>query len=110
MTTEKKDKGTQLEWIFANYLKIIEPNAHPTPGSKHGDVTSTIFFPEMKNWNKKNVIVAKNLWDKLLKQLPIDSQRVPILVQSNNQGDIFVSIRIDDFFRKFVYPIYQKEE
>jgi len=110
MTTEKKDIGTQLEWVVAKYLQPIEPFAIPSKNSERSDITSKLFRVECKRWSKKNVIIDKKIWDKILSQMTIEDTKIPILVQSNTSGDIFVSIRIDDFFRKFVYPAYLKED
>jgi hypothetical protein len=98
----RREKGKQLEYLVAQYLKDIENYVRPTKASgastELGDIKSSLFLIECKNWDTKNVIINKQIWDKLNREYPIDSARIPLLVQSNNAGDVFVSLKLADFF------------
>jgi hypothetical protein len=99
---DNKEKGQQLEWVVAEYIKPLDKYARPTRNSggstELGDVNNKYFMVECKNWDRKNVVLNHDIWQKLLRELPINSTRVPILVQKNSLGDTFVSLDIKDFF------------
>jgi hypothetical protein len=108
----KREKGKLLEHIITDYIQVIDKFARPTRNSggsiELGDVLNKYFLVEAKNWKKNNCIIDMKIWKKLIKQLPIDSDRTPILVQRNEEGIIFVSLTIDDFF-SIVYKAYKEE-
>ncbi|MFH0806066.1 MAG: hypothetical protein V1901_04275 [Patescibacteria group bacterium] len=108
----KREKGKKLEYIVADYLSLIDKYARPTKASgastESGDVINRHFLIECKNWNKKNIIIKSEIWNKLLSELPINTTRIPILIQKNNQDNIMVSLNIKDFF-EIVYKAYKGE-
>lgn len=109
----KKEKGKQLEYIVADYLKPLDKNSRPTRGSGNGteigDVINNICYVEAKNWNKSNLIIDMSIWQHLINQLPISTNKFPILVQKNNEDKIFISLDIKDFFN-ILYKAYKIEE
>jgi hypothetical protein len=98
----KRDIGNELENLVVSYLLPIDKKARRTKASggstEIGDVMSQYFFTECKKWDKENVIIDQKIWQHLLNQLPINSDKTPILVQSSNNRKIFVSLEIKDFF------------
>jgi hypothetical protein len=107
------EKGLQLACLIAEWLKPIDKRARPTKGSGNkgqvADVNNKYFIIEAKNWDVGNIIIDKGIWDKLLSEVPSSSQRLPMLVQQNAQGDIVVSMRIQDIF-SIIYQAYPKDE
>lgn len=107
-----REKGKQLEYRLAEVLKQIDPQTHITRASGGSvelfDVSNKYFAPECKNWNKKNCIIDHKIWKHLVTQLPVQSLRIPILVQENNEGKIFVSLLLEDF-GEIIKKAYKEE-
>ena len=94
----KREKGKKLEYIVADYLKEIDKYARPTKASggstEISDVLNRYFFVECKNRNRENLIIDRAVWNHLIEQLPVDTSKIPILVQRNNEGKIFLGLSI----------------
>jgi Holliday junction resolvase len=107
----RKEKGQELELIILDYLKVIDNYARLSRASGAsldiGDVVSKYFFIEAKNWNKRNIIVDQDIWEHLINQIPISSNKIPLLIQKNNEGKTFVSLDIKDFF-SIIYKAYKE--
>jgi hypothetical protein len=113
MSQTKREKGKELEYLVADYLKPIDKWARPSKASggstEIGDVYNDFFFVECKSWDKNNIIIDMDIWRHLKNQIPIVSKKLPMLIQKNNEGKTFVSMEINDFFR-IIYKGYQKDE
>jgi hypothetical protein len=105
------DKKNSLEMYIAEKLKEIDCYARPTKASgastEIGDIKNNYFFVEAK---QKHTIENFNFsrkkeWLKLLSQIPVDTQKIPILVRENKYGEKMVLIDLEDFFR-LIYKIY----
>lgn len=101
---DKRAKGRELELWIVEQLKSIDKYVRLSraSGASHdiGDVVSSLFFIEAKNWNKKNVNLSMKIWNHLLNQLPINTLKLPIFVYQNAEGKKFVIMNAEDFFRK----------
>ena len=100
----KRDKGKKLELWVLEQLKDTDPYARLSRASGAsndiGDVVSSTFFIECKNWNKKNINLSIKTWNHLINQLPINTSKIPIYVYKNNEGKRFVILSAEDFFEK----------
>ena len=59
---------------------------------------------------KANPIVSLITWEKLLKEIPIKSNRIPILFIQNKHKQKFAILKAEDFFDDFLYEIYEEEK
>ena len=98
-----KEVGNMLEEIVVSYVKKLEPNCRRTKNSGGAleleDVLSKLFMVQCKVDNSHNNIIIKIAdWNKLFKNLPIDSRRIPIFVNKQKDGIITVTLKIEDYF------------
>jgi Holliday junction resolvase len=98
----RKQKGNDLENLIIEYIHPIDSSVRRSRASGAsndiGDIVCKSFFVEAKNWNKENVIIDQKIWQHLLNQLPINTEKTALLIQKSNNGRIFVSLEIKDFF------------
>jgi Holliday junction resolvase len=108
----KKQKGNDLENLVIEYLRQIDSSVKRSRASGAsndiGDIVCKDFFVEAKNWNKENVIIDQKIWQHLLNQMPINSTKTALLIQKSNNGRIFVSLEIKDFFN-LLYKLQELE-
>jgi len=106
----KREKGLILERYVLEKIKVVDKNARLTRASGAsydiGDVQNSLFYVECKNWNKENLILERPVWDKLLRNIPVDSIKPPLYVFQNKHKEKFVVMDIEDFFR----VVYKGEE
>lgn len=98
-----KDVGNKLEEIVVGYVKKFDSKARRTKNSGGSteleDVLSTLFMVQCKVDNSHNNIIIKIAdWNKLFKNLPIDSRRIPIFINQQKDGIITVTLKIEDYF------------
>ncbi len=98
-----KDVGNMLEEIVVSYIKKLEPRARRTKNSGGSteleDVLSTLFMVQCKVDNiHHNIIIKIADWNKLFKNLPIDSRRIPIFINQQADGIVTVTLTIEDYF------------
>jgi Holliday junction resolvase len=97
-----RDIGNELEEIIANKIRVIDPKCRKSRASGAtydiGDISNQYFYIECKLRNKKNLIISKQVWQHLVNQIPINSSKLPILVQQNDENKIFVTMLLDDWF------------
>ena len=99
----KKDKGTQLEnWVLSQFSNDKLARLSRASGATNdiGDVVTSDYFIECKNWNRDCVTLSMKTWNHLINQLPINSQKLPIYVYQNKIGKKFVIMDAEDFFRR----------
>lgn len=108
-------KGFELEEYIASKLKPIDKHAKPTrnSGASNGiaDVENSIFYVECKQKKtKQNInIDYEKEWKKLINDMPINSDKTPIIATENKTGDRFVTLKAEDFF-EMLYLIYLTDE
>ena len=97
-------KDNPLELYVTQRLLGIDPHARPTRGSgshtEIGDVSNKLFFVECKEKHTRDNVIMdyRNEYLKLCEDMPIGTQKIPIVVTENKARDKFVIIRADDFF------------
>lgn len=97
----KKD-WEQLEELILEYVKEIDPYAKRCPGSgnkgRKGDIVTLINLGiEIKDRNTKSPY-DENWLAKCAEEIPLHSQKIPIVVTRNNQGKIRVHLDFNDFW------------
>ena len=98
-----KEKGTQLElWVLSHFTDDKLARLSRVSGTTNdiGDVVTSDYFIETKNWSRDCVTLSMKTWNHLINQLPINSQKLPIYVYQNKIGKKFVIMDAEDFFRK----------
>jgi len=98
-----KDKGTQLEnWVLSHFKDDRLARLSRASGATNdiGDVVTSNYFIETKNWNRDCVTLSMKTWNHLINQLPINSQKLPIYVYQNKNGKKFIIMDAEDFFRR----------
>ena len=98
-----KEKGTQLElWVLSHFKddKLARLSRASGATNDIGDVVTSDYFIECKNWNRDCVTLSMKIWNHLINQMPINTSKVPIYVYQNNKGKKFVIMDAEDFFRK----------
>jgi len=99
----KREIGKKLEEYILSKVKEIDPQARLSRGSgcgnDIGDIVSYKFFVECKKRNTKSVQVNNNVWNHLLAQLPINTQKIPLLALENHDGKRWIVIDCEDFFK-----------
>lgn len=102
----KRQQGKELENHVANKLIEIGDNkARPTRASgastEIGDIFSKWFFVEAKQKHSKNNVIMdyKKEYIKLLKKLPINTQKELFIIIENKMNEKFIVIEAEAFFR-----------
>jgi len=108
------DHKNKLELWVASMLQRIDKYARPSKASGASneayDIQTEIpIAVECKIRNIKNPVINLITWDKLLKEIPIRSNRTPVLFLQNTHGDKFAVLDADNFFEDFLYQIYEND-
>jgi hypothetical protein len=99
-----KEIGNKLEELVVSFIRKIDLRARRTKNSGGSteleDVLSKFFMVQCKVDNvHNNIIIKMEDWNKLFKNLPIDSTRIPIFVNQQKTGIVTVTLLISDYFR-----------
>jgi len=101
-----RDKSWQkFEDLISEYIKEIDKYARPTKGSgnkceKHDIRTNCGLACELKERNLKSVY-NEDWMQKIINEVPLHSQDVPILLTRNKEGKIRVHMEWIDFWEIF---------
>jgi len=93
----------KLEWYVAEKFKELgDKYARPTAGSGNGNENADIYttFPftiECKQRNTKNVTINIDVWNKNKADIPLNSNKTPLLFLENKDQKRFVVMEADDF-------------
>lgn len=99
------DKGRKLEkYICEKFKEIGYKNARPSNGSGNkgsiGDVSGVEDFAvEAKVRNTKNITIQQEIWNKLVNEIPLSSERKPLYILENKNRKRWVVMDAEDFFR-----------
>jgi len=109
------DYKNKLEAWVASMLKKIDKHARPSKASgastENYDLQTEIPLAiECKIRNIKNPVINLITWDKLLNEIPMRSNRTPVLFLQNVHGDKFAVLNAEDFFNDFLYQMYEQED
>jgi len=94
----------KLQWYVAEKFKDLgDKYARPTVGSgnshENGDVyTMFPFTIECKQRTTKDVKISIDVWEKNKADIPLNSDKRPLVFLENKDGKRFCVIEADDFF------------
>jgi hypothetical protein len=97
-------KLNTLEIYLASKFQELDPKAHRTPGSgcgnSIGDIANKYVFCEAKIKRSHENITVKfqEEWLHLVNQMPMNTDKFPIIVTQNKYGNNFVTMLSEDFF------------
>ena len=98
-------KKNSLEIYMAAKFAEIDPRAKRTPGSgcgnSTGDIANKYCFVEckMKHTHENIIVQFKDEWQHLLNEMPISTDKFPIIAVQNKFGENFVVLQAEDFFK-----------
>ena len=98
-----REKGKQLElWVLSQFSedKLARLSRGSGNSNDIGDVVTSNYFFECKNWNKDCVTLSMKTWNHLINQLPINTNKTAIYVYQNKKGKKFIIMDAEDFFKK----------
>jgi len=102
----KRDKWFLFQEYIASKLKEIDPNARSSKGSGNcgeiADVNNKFLAIECKDTDKKSVTFKKEVWDKLVSEVPFHSQRIPMYALEDKDYNKWAVLDLDDFLDIFV--------
>ena len=106
------DKGRKLEWYIAEkFRELGYKNACPSNGS--GNKGSSGDISGVENWvveaklrNTKDITIKEDVWKKLVEEIPLGSERLPLYVLENKNQKRWVVMDLEDWF----YLIGEKNE
>lgn len=99
-----RERGKQLENWVAFYLRQVlkDPSIRPTRASgggqrntELGDINNKRFVIECKNWTKKTISFSMQVWQKLVAEIPMNSQKIPMYV-IEHEHEKFAILRFVD--------------
>lgn len=97
--------GKKLEnYIAEKFKEIGYKNARPSNGSGQcgsvGDISGVEDFAvEAKLRNTKDITIKQDVWDKLVNEIPLSSERVPLYILENKNRRRWVVLDVKDFFK-----------
>lgn len=102
-----KEKWYLLQEYVAEKLKEIDPYARSTKGSgncgEQGDVNNSVGLTiECKLRNTQSVQINNEIWEKLCEEIPLHSDRLPLLVLENQKGKRWGVMELDDLINIYI--------
>jgi len=100
-----REKGKQLEFAVAQRLQIafndraIRPTKASGASTELGDIKNSFLLIECKKRNTESVTINHAVWKHLIRQLPINSKRIPLLVLENKEGRQWAVMDLNDLQR-----------
>ncbi len=97
--------GRQLELYIAEMFKYIGyKNACPSNGSGNkgsvGDISGVKDFAvECKKRNTKDITIKEVVWNELVNDIPLSSERIPLYILENKNKKRWAVMDVEDFFR-----------
>ena len=97
--------------IFQDYiamrLREIDPYARSTKGSGNsgelGDINNSCeLLIECKQRNTQSVQVNNGVWKKLCEEIPLHSNRLPVLALENGKGRKWAVLDLDNFLDLYI--------
>ena len=98
------DFGKELEeYIAFKFQELGYKNARRSNGSGNkgslGDISGQdLAIVECKNRNTEDITIKKEVWDKLVSEIPLHSKRLPMYVLRNKAKQTFCLLQVDDMF------------
>lgn len=103
-----RDKKWQVfEDYIVEKLKEIDPYCRATIGSgnkgeKCDIKTDCGLGIEAKQRNTKSVTINNEVWKKLVSEIPLHADRIPMLALENKEGKRWAVLALDDFLNLFI--------
>jgi len=95
--------GKKLENYICEKFKELGINAYRSNGSGNkgsvGDISGTPYAIECKKRNTKDITIKEDVWNKLINEIPLSSERIPLYILENKNEKRWAVIDIEDFFR-----------
>lgn len=110
----KEDWFLFQEYI-AEHLKKIDPYARSTKGSgnkgEQGDVNNKVGLTiECKHRNTKSVTINYETWKKLCEEIPLHSERIPLLALQNKDKKKWAILDLNDFLNMYMELLNFRQE
>ena len=110
------DFKNELEiWVAAMLKKIdkfVRPSKASGASTESYDIQTNIPLAiecKIKRTNL-NPVISMITWDKLLNEIPMRSDRIPVLFIQNTHGKRFAVLDANDFFNEFLYDMYEEDK
>ncbi len=104
----------KFEEYIVGKLLCIDKHAKRTPGSGNkgikGDVDNKYLLIEAKYTDKKSISLKSDVWEKLLSELPLHSNRLPMYALKDGEGHKWAVLDLDDFLDMFIELVQYREE
>lgn len=102
-----KEEWFLFQEYIAERLKQIDPYARSTKGSgnkgEQGDVNNSVGLTvECKLRNTKSAQINIEQWKDLLSEIPLHSERLPLLALQNKEGKRWGVMDLDDLLDLYV--------
>jgi len=102
-----KEEWFLFQEYIAEILNEIDPHARSTKGSgnkgEQGDVNNKVGLTiECKLRNTKSAQINVEQWKDLLDEIPLHSERIPLLALKNKEGRKWAVLDLDDFLTMYI--------
>lgn len=101
MKKTSRDIGKELEEFVVAYFKDIDGSVRLSRASGAlsdvADVVTKDYYIEAKKRGSESLTIEKRVWRHLCNQIPIGSQKIPLLIMQNKDKQTFVILDIKDF-------------
>lgn len=104
----KRDKKWEaFEEYIVGKLKEIDFYCKRTPGSgnkgRKGDIYTNVgLHIEAKQRNTKSITVNSDFWKKLNEEIPLHSNKIPVLALENGEGKRWAVLDLDYFLDIYI--------
>jgi hypothetical protein len=109
----KSPKWFLFQEYIAKKLNEIDPHARSTKGSGNcgeiGDVKNEYLIIECKDTDKKSITFKKDVWDKLVSEVPFHSQRIPMYALEDKDLNKWAILDLDTFLDLFIELVHYRE-
>jgi len=109
----KKEDWEQFQEYIACKLKEIDPNARSTKGSGNkgelADVNNKYMLIECKLRNVSSPNINIKHWLKLNREVPISSERFPMLALKQKDGYKFAVLDLDQYLDDYIELVQRRE-
>ena len=100
----------KFEDLIVEEMKQIDPHATHTKASRYGDLKVNGLHIECKDYNKKSVY-NEDWMKKCIEEIPLHSEKIPLLITRNKDKKIRVHMEFQDFLEIYVELIqYRRGE
>ena len=109
----KEPDWKNFQDYIAQKLRDVDPNTRSTKASgakgELGDVNNKYMIVECKLRNVKSPSINLKTWLKLNREVPISSERFPMLALKQKDGYMFAVLDLDQFLDDFVELTQRRE-